>query len=142
MRWLEPRRYAVRMHIADQLRNRRPGPLQVICFDRCEDDLFSLIVQYAVPLWSPTFTIDQRQDGPAGAEQLYQPVCCRLAEAEPGREFRNICGRRAGGIALQEAADRITPSACFIPKCVVNLVWKWIAHSRLARKTSQTSFSH
>ncbi|KAH2776052.1 hypothetical protein KXW38_000690, partial [Aspergillus fumigatus] len=79
---------------------------------------------YAVPLWSPTFTIDQRQDGPAGAEQLDQPVCCRLTEAEPGREFRNICGRRAGGIALQEAADRICPSARFVPKRLINLVWE------------------
>jgi hypothetical protein len=64
-----------------------------------------------------------------------------MAESEFGREFRNICGHRAGRIALQEAADCICPSARLIPKCFVNLVGEgqsWQAHE----ETPRARFSH
>jgi hypothetical protein len=55
-----------------------------------------------------------------------------LAQAELGREFRNISGRRAVRIALRKPRIASRPSARFIPKRLINLVGKWVAHGRLA----------
>jgi len=70
------------------------------------------------------FTIHQRKNGPAGAEQFDQPVCCRLADTQFDGEFANFCGCRIAGPALQEFTNRISPSARFIPKRFVNLIGK------------------
>ncbi|OWK19955.1 hypothetical protein AJ88_34825 [Mesorhizobium amorphae CCBAU 01583] len=61
-----------------------------------------------------------------------------MAQAELGRQFRNICGRRAGRIALQEAADRICPLARLVPKRLINLIGKWVAHCRPMRKNTKS----
>lgn len=75
-----------------------------------------------MPLRPSALTINKRQNGPAGAEQLDQPVRRGLTQAELGREPRNITGRSATGVVPEKPADRIRTPAPFIPKCLVNLV--------------------
>jgi hypothetical protein len=61
---------------------------------------------------------------------------------ELGREFRNISGRRAVRIALQEAADRIRPSARFIPKRLINLVREMDRSWQARKEKTPSSDSH
>lgn len=44
-----------------------------------------------------------------------QAVSRSLVQAELGCQFRNICGRRAGGNALQEAAEGLAPRRMVLP---------------------------
>ena len=134
MRRLQSNRDAVCLHVPHQLRDRRSGPLQVEPFDSLANDLLPLLVQRTMTLRPSALTIDKRQNGPAGAEQLDQPVGRRLADIHLGSEPGNVCRGRTVRIALQEFTDRIRPPASFIPKRFVNLVRKWIVHGRLARK--------
>lgn len=59
MRRLEPGRDAVRLHIPDQLRNGRTISRQVVSADRRTDDLFPLVIQYPVALWSTALALHQ-----------------------------------------------------------------------------------
>ena len=138
MRWLEPLRHAICLHITDQLRNRRPGLLQIICADRCADDFFSLFVQGTMTLGASSFAVHQRQHSSAGTEQFDQPVCSGSAQMELGCEFGNISGRRAFRITLQEAANRVSSSARFVPNHLVYLGGKKVSHGRLSMKTSKS----
>lgn len=90
MRRLQSNRNAACLYVPDQLRNARSGSLQVVRADCGADDLLSLIVQDAVPLWPPTFTVNQRQDSSAAAKHLDETICRCLAEAEIGRQLRNV----------------------------------------------------
>ena len=89
-------------------------------------------------LGAPPFAIHQRQHGSAGAEQFDQSVCGRSAQAELGREFGNISGRRTLRITLQEAANRISSSARFVPNHLVYLGGEEVSHGRLTVKTSKS----
>ena len=70
MRGFHSNRNAACLYVPDQLRNARSGSLQVVRADCGADDLLSLNVQDAMPLWPPTFTINQRQDSSASAKYL------------------------------------------------------------------------
>ncbi len=59
MRRLEAGRDAVRLHIPDQLRNGRTISRQVVSADRRTDDLFPLVIQYPVALWSTALALHQ-----------------------------------------------------------------------------------
>ena len=98
--------------------------------DRRPDDLLSLIIKDSMALGSTAFATHQRKNGPTAAEQLDQAVCGRLADIHLGSELSNLCHGCAIGSTAQKSTNRICPSARFVPKRLVYLVWKRILHAR------------